>query len=434
MNRYPLEATLLSPVVVKRDRQSQRSEGTPSLSGSILRGALATLYLQTYGLTGEQSRKPFHHLFLDESACRFGPLDPGPHTLPVTAVSCKRRPGFLADRKPEQKPADAPHGMADQLWSRVASRLAGQSLRDASVLPEHCHCGNDLKPQVGFWLDGEGGPRQPSEIGRRLNMHVGIDRATHTAAETILYSLDALDPIGEETRLVGWLDADETAVTALKDLLKNNGEEIRAGHARTRGYGRVRLQVGEPEEERPSGWDRWSDELHGFLDRVRTTLRPPRLPPLRPEEHFFFALSLPAGAVLVDPLLRASLDPADMTSDLPPLPPADPGLCVLSLPGKRLPGGGMLWCVAAVAHHEGTRGWNAAHGLPRQDEWTVGRGAVYVYLFEGNAPERAVLKERLARLEGDGMGARRNEGFGRVIVSDDFHRRFHIQEQQGGKR
>jgi CRISPR-associated protein Csx10 len=81
-----------------------------------------------------------------------------------------------------------------------------------------------------------------------------------------------------------------------------------------------------------------------------------------------------------------------------------------------------------VAHHERLRGWNAAHGLPRQDEWAVTRGSVYAYLYEGDASGQAALQERLRDLEARGLGARRNEGFGRVVVCDDFHRRFLAKE------
>ncbi len=416
MKRYQLRATLLSPVVVKRDRQSQRSEGTPSLSGSIVRGALATLYLQEHGQADER----FRRLFLDETVCRFGPLDPEANTLPITAVSCKRHPGFRTDGQ---------HGMADHLWSRIASRLAGQVLRGGKTIPEEClECPNDLKPQHGFWRDQAGKAHQPDEIGRRLSMHVGIDRATHTAADTILYSLDAIDPLEEETELVGWLDADESALADLQGLLKQSRGQIRVGHARTRGYGKVRLDVEEKLQAEQAGWDAWNNELLGFLGDVRKEFHPPRLLDFQPQQHFFFSLSLPAGAVLVDSLLRSSIDPANMLPDWPSLPPPEPGLCVLGRTATKLPGGGKLWCVAAVAHPERSRGWNAAHGLPRQDEWTVTRGAVYAYLLEGDGSARSALVERLARLEREGIGARRNEGFGRVIVSDDFHRRFHTQE------
>ena len=83
----------------------------------------------------------------------------------------------------------------------------------------------------------------------------------------------------------------------------------------------------------------------------------------------------------------------------------------------------MQW-ITAVTKHERLRGWNAAHGLPRQDEWMVARGSVYVYCFKGTADEREALIGQLVDLSEKGVGLRRNEGFGTVSMSDDFHRRF----------
>ena len=97
-------------------------------------------------------------------------------------------------------------------------------------------------------------------------------------------------------------------------------------------------------------------------------------------------------------------------------------------PVRQLDSGGAVRWIAAVTRHERLRGWNAAHGLPRQDDWAVARGAVYLYCFEGAQSEHEALVERLDSLSRDGVGLRRNEGFGTVEVCDEFHHRFHRQE------
>ena len=48
---------------------------------------------------------------------------------------------------------------------------------------------------------------------------------------------------------------------------------------------------------------------------------------------------------------------------------------------------------------------------------------------KGPPQKREALIQELAVLSKDGVGLRRNEGFGTVIVSDDFHRRFRNQEE-----
>lgn len=411
MNRHRLTASLLSPLVVRKERQSQRSEGVSSLPGTLVRGALARLYLEQRG----EADALFHRLFVDEQTCRYGPLDPGERPFPRSAATCKREGGFAADSK---------HGMVDLLWSRIARRLLGKELpepwRTNSMRCGVPSCGNDLKAREGFWLLCGGNRREAANRWLRgVDTHVGIDRLTHSAHESILYSLPTLEPREVDSTLTGWLETGEDEVRQLRQLLDDEDGEIRIGHARTRGYGRVRLEIGESEPPARSDRIAWSEGIIGMLREVALSFDPAK--------HLFFSLGLPTGALLLDEMLRYSLDPSGMVGWLPALPPANTTRPVIEFPAKPFEGG-KLWCLTAVAAHERLRGWNAAHGLPRQDEWIVSRGAVYAYLFEGDESSRAALMYRLDELEASGLGGRRGEGYGRVVVSDEFHRDFHKQE------
>lgn len=400
MTPHMVRATLLSPLVVKRERQSQRSEGVQSISGTLLRGAFAQAYLQQRG----DADAMFRRLFLDEQACRFGPLDPGDRVYPLTATSCKREPGLVEDHK---------HGVVDQLLSRVRLRLTGSSK------VARCRvCQNDLKPHIGFWNDRGGHSTEPKLHWRRgAATHVGIDRHTHTASEQILYSLPSLEAAASEENstpsLIGNVEADVQCLHSLQALLRQENQVVYIGGARTRGYGRVRIELLEGGPAQSSDPDEWSFQL----------LKQVGVPDLTPDRHFIFSLTFTTGAILLDELLRYTVDPAGMEPWLPALPSADPLERTLTRTGKDFRGG-KLWCVTAVTSQERLRGWNAAHGLPRQDEWAITHGAVYVYLLEGDSSCVAALKDQLRRLEIDGIGARRNEGFGRVLVSDAFHQRF----------
>jgi CRISPR-associated Csx10 family RAMP protein len=414
VKRYRVFAALESPVAVRRDRQSERSEGVRTIAGTLVRGALAQLYLQQRG----EADDVFRRLFLDEMACRFGPLDPAAHVFPQTAVACKRE--------------GSDHGIVDQLWFRIAQHWLGNGLReDVETGWRHCgrgECGVDMKPHIGFWADNNGTVQEPSHDRHSVAAHVGIDRVTVTAAESIFYTLEALDPGGDA--LVGWVDAEDDVPHQLQQLLDEEDHVVYIGHHRTRGYGRVRLDLDlQPATTDLSSaqvaWDGWSRELVSFLSGP-----PFATAGLDPDRDFFFSLSLPTGAILVDDVLRYSLDPASMVSWLAPLPSHAEGLTTTQRPAITLPTGGTLRCVAAVTKHERVRGWNAAHGLPRQDEWAVMRGSVYAYWFQGAAEPRDLLDQELSRLCEAGIGIRRNEGFGVVEVSDDFHRRFCKQEDQ----
>ena len=416
VRKVPITARLLAPVAIKRDRQSERSASVRSVAGTLVRGALAALYLQQHG----QADATFGRVFLNEATCRFGPLDPGPHLFPLTAASCKRE--------------RLRHALTDLLWWRVAQHhLAGPLTEEAETGWRQCaRCGADLKAQDGFWRDDDGRLREMTGDRHETAAHVGIDRRTGTAAESMFYTLEALVPSGADADLYGWLKANDEALDAVRRILRAEDGRISIGHARTRGYGDALLRLGEPaaaEDEqglqaRVDRWSRWSRELNELL------AAPPFSLADRAPDSFFFGLSFPTGAVLVDRFLRYTLDPAAMIDWLPPMPTVAAAFPLKDRPARRLDTGGEVRWITAVTGHERLRGWNAAHGLPRQDEWMVARGAAYVYRFEGGQRQREALFARLGALAEDGVGLRRNEGFGVVAVSDEFHRRFHRQEAQ----
>ena len=229
MKRIPITAKLLAPIALKRDRQSDRSGSARSVTGTAVRGALASLYLQQYGETDDT----FNRLFLDEASCRFGPLDPGPKHFPGTAASCKRE--------------GVKHILVDQLWYRIAQHyMAGLVEERAESTWRQCgQCSADLKGHDGFWKEHKESLSEMSNDRQHVAAHVGIDRHTATAAESILYTLESTLPSNEEKDLYGWLSADDEALAALEELLESEDYRISVGHHRTRGYGDIRIQLDE---------------------------------------------------------------------------------------------------------------------------------------------------------------------------------------------
>ncbi len=377
-----------------------------SISGTSVRGALASIYLQQHG----QADDDFKHLFLNERVCRFGPLDPGPEIFPLTTASCKRE--------------GIKHALVDQLWYRIAQHHTGGNLSEnAETTWRQCgKCEADLKGHKGFWHENNGRLSENTSDKHHVAAHVGIDRHTNTAAESILYTLEALLPSCQDKDLSGWFIADDKAFTVLETLLETEDSRISIGHHRTRGYGDICLHLGEPAGTENSAaernWEQWSSELITFL-----RLSPFSVPEIDPDD-FYFSLSFPTGAVLMDRFLRYTIDLSDMIPWLPVIPSVDAAFPMKVRPTHQLSTGGTLQWVTTVTKHERLRGWNTAHGLPRQDEWMVARGAVYVYCFSGTYEERSALILQLKTLSQEGVGLRRNEGFGTVLVCNGFHRQY----------
>ena len=348
MTKVRIHARLLAPVVIKRDRQSERSASVRSASGTVVRGALASSYLQRHGRTDDV----FRRLFLNEATCRFGPLDPGPLHFPLSAASCKHE--------------GLGHALVDLLWFRAAQHHAGGSMFDNAVDPWHkcAQCAADLKPQEGFWRENEGKPHEMRAEPNHVAAHVGIDRSAATAADEMFFTLEATAPSGEETDLYGWIQADDATLRDLERLLHEEDGRVSIGHARTRGYGDVVLRVEHPrtaDDATPSvhRWHQWSCALSEFLASAPASVRE------CPSDRFYFALSFPTGAVIVDRFLRYSVDPAAMIDWLPPMSDVGDAFPLEERPVRQLDSGGAISWIAAVTRHERLRGWNAAHGLPR---------------------------------------------------------------------
>ena len=163
------------------------------------------------------------------------------------------------------------HTLVDVLWFRVAQHyLEGRTSDGASRAWQQCtQCGADLKAQDGFYHDDGARVREATSIPQ-VAAHVGIDRLTGTAADSILYTLEALSPSGNDVDLHGWLRADDDALKTLRTLLRDEGGRISVGHARTRGYGDVHVELGAATAPEDSGtqlerWLRWSSDMHDFL-------------------------------------------------------------------------------------------------------------------------------------------------------------------------
>ena len=64
-------------------------------------------------------------------------------------------------------------------------------------------------------------------------------------------------------------------------------------------------------------------------------------------------------------------------------------------------------------------GWNELWGTPRMNEYAIDTGSVF--LFSSTVEMNEPLCEALFKLEEEGIGERRAEGFGRLRISDPFH-------------
>jgi len=381
---------LRSPLSISAERQSQFTGCLDYIPGSTLRGALAQRYLDMYG-----KDTLFDEIFIRDG-CLFSDLLPSvtatqqSRCLPLTSLSCKREPGF------------SEHGVIDTLWLRAAQQLIQNSskpldpdiLMQFSVCPRP-GCGQDMKTWIGYWNIDTAAPAYV-DVLRTETLHTGIDRMTGTVAEKILYSVEAIEPwlpdgTGAPICFNGHLRIPVEAWPRIEDLLRESASFF-LGRGRSRGQGEVELKLSSQAPVADFDWDGWNRSCCKHLQAMIK----------EQVDGCFFSIGLLSDAIIIDQFLRYTSQPN------------------LQLEGAELITSAMRQGLAI--------GWNQAHGLPKEDEITIARGSVFFYRYPGDINE---IKEHLQDLQTHGIGLRRNEGFGEIIVNDPFHNLFCINMEEG---
>ncbi len=431
MQYFSLSLETISPLAIRSDHAPTRAESVDYISGTALAGSLAAVY-RMY----KQDSELFEKLFLsgqvyypDLYPANFGSKqmqrasNAPVHPLPKTAQSCKRFPGFvpLDDEKDVEK--DDRHGARDTLLDWAAFEIGNDTTKrenngpvDAANLlapllaHQKCrHDGSCDKPMDhfdGYYRRSEDRKLAKAEVEKRkrLQTHTGINRDTGTVQEGILYNRSVFQ---EHTLFWGLLKIPEHLTEPLKTFIEEVGLSglFRVGTGRTRGMGRVHLGI-EPLKAEPSSLETFKENLHVFDKKLKEiTLR------WFPAEKynltfapFYFAVTLHSPVILRDPLLRYVC-----TLDAKTLP---------NLLGSKIPED-TFKLVYQTASMKRVTGWNELWGTPKMNEFAIDTGSVF--LFASNVEISEQLYEALFRLEEEGIGERKVEGFGRVRISDPFH-------------
>jgi CRISPR-associated protein Csx10 len=374
------------------------------ISGTALRGALAIEYLNRPSIQRqvEEQLRPigwsfqmyFKWLFLS-GLVRFPNLYPRDQkssmVIPLSARTCKRRSGFTAERR---RVHERLHGVYDVLLYepdnfRCAVRIGTKN------------CAAPMEPFAGFYESDNGRAERARNVKakRRILTRTAIEYATESVRQGALYSLESVEEGGGAYPVfAGWLKADvpDQIGPEHHDLILNllrehlTLRELKIGAAKTRGLGRIKLEIPEfiashllPVEQRFDSLQQvWRQK---YPDRTNETI---------------FTLTLNSDAIVLDELWRYC---SVVDGDLLVRESAD-------APEIHL----QKWFTTTRI----VSGWNGAHRLPKEDEMAIVKGAAFLYT---TTSDRMNLLRWLGRIEEQGIGERRNEGFGQVIVCHPFH-------------
>lgn len=433
MKYFSLNLETISPLSIRADHSPTSAENAGYISGTALMGSLAAVHRHFYQETDSDQ---FKQLFLSELVsypdlypATFGseemqnasnaPVYP----LPKTAQTCKRFSGFtpLADEKDVEK--DDRHGARDTLFGWAAFKLADEAIKrgtngsnisaDPSALLapliNHKECGYKgcKKPMdhfTGYYRRANGKLAQ-AEVETRLQTHTGINRDTGTVQEGILYNRRVFN---ERTHFWGMVKLSDDIAGQWQEFLGEVGQTglVRIGTGRTRGLGKVGLSI-ELMEEAQYGFEAFKENLGKFDDKLRNAVLgvfPPNKYNLA-LKPFYFAITLHSPAILRDPLLRyyGTIDEKTLVE-------------LLGLPDMSADTFQQVYQTASTRR---VTGWNELWGTPRMNEYAIDTGSVF--LFASTIEWNNTIREALFKLEEEGIGERRAEGFGRVRISDPFH-------------
>jgi len=418
VRRFYLRITARSPLTIRSDHAEGGVKTTHYIPGATLLGSLA----ESHRLLRPEREDEFTTFFLQKQVY-FPHLYPALFStnsfhnrnlpvmpMPKTAQSCKRFSGFLPT--PGEDDSDERHGVRDSLldWA-VFSLLKNEKATIPTLLSpllahEECRyeqgkysnrrCGQAMDHISGYYRRGSN-PKQrmKAKVDTRLQTRTGINREWGVVEERILYNREVFDE-----DMVFWGDVvlpNELADTFKQFIVEATKEDIiRMGTGRTRGLGRVQIDVRDGAE---SDLANFTDRLFTFDAAVRQQAQAAGVQDLDP---FYFAITLQSSTILCDAFLRyqKTIDPALLSG-------------LLELPA---------YTFKRVYQSVGTQritGWNELWGTPRANHYALEMGSTFLFACDRRPDSDAIQK--LLACEETGIGRRRSEGFGRISISDPFH-------------
>ncbi|MBO9129088.1 RAMP superfamily CRISPR-associated protein [Bacillus sp. 165] len=400
---YRISLTTLSPMLLN----DEPIEGVvniykslPYITGSSLRGAFIELWkgkgLQESEMTEEIVRVfgpngiQFENAYLENS-----------YPLPVSAQTCKSSPGFLYEK-------DA-HGVKDTLLKQYINTL---NFEIDSLTCRHDNCKQMLKPYEGYVYERYDSFHD-KESYEKVNPkymktgHIGIHPITQTHIDGRLFFSEAIN-IGSKFDTLVHIPNKEIEKEFLEIIQEQDENQIiRIGSKKTSGNGLVEISdVTVWNKLIPSDYyDEINDSsiekrvlaLQEIIGKLQKPFQKSKL-----TERLYFTLTFVSDAIFLDdffcyqnelnPILLSEQSEMDFT------------FCTLDFCNVKM---------------KRISGWNQKWGTATEECFAVEKGSTY--LFSSPLSYQDEIMKQLTKLEQIGIGERRNEGFGKLIVCHPFH-------------
>ena len=392
-----IKVTLESPILTGgRKPSGQAVEAVNYIRGGLIRGAIAKALLAD--LKNNEPDADFERLFLNDDAGIFRNCTPGTKVLPATAASCKDFSGFHKADDNEK------HGIFDTLLERIVSEKA-----EWMYQPNCPKCQGRVEAQGGFYTKSES-IFTKKELNTRLLTRVAINRQRKVAEDELLYHLTAIDPIivknqkktsqdeveSEKVILHGSARIPSSLVNKVDQTLQQKVKRLGGGGSR--GLGNICIAV--DKQQSSHTLSKRIDDFNNALEKVWRTYTDLPNTEIGVFEGTYFTLNLQSDAILTaeDGWKRSMVLTAPMLQEM--------AGCKTNVS-----------LIRSFASYNYVGGWNAAWGLPKETDLVTQIGSVFVF----HTPDIDAWLPELQTLENIGIGNRREEGFGQILICDPFH-------------
>ncbi len=417
MKRLYVKLETLASLSVRADHAAMGVNATNYIAGNTLLGSLAAAHRLSY----PDKKGEFEQFFLQEYILypnlypAFINSDSGEwqethlpvYPVPKTAQSCKRCSGFL---HPKNETNDA-HGVRDTLIDWALFKLGMKTDRgerkfeplDALLAHKRCPVCKEPMDSFGDYYRRRNTLREiiaTNTAVTRLQTRIGVDRESRTAREGISYNLQVFE---EGTIFWGEIKVlDDQLVNVFKNFVADVGAAglLRMGTGRTRGMGKVKIEIIESTEEMQRHTTNFIARMQSFNSLLTENMMQRGLEKFL--RNYFFAITLHSPLILNDEFLRyrGTID-ANVLEELL---------------GMHVEGLEQVYQNTSIKQ---IMGWQELWGTPRANEYALDTGSVFLFCCKV-ADSKFI--DALFLLEELGIGKRRAEGFGRIYVSDPFHK------------
>jgi hypothetical protein len=220
-----------------------------------------------------------------------------------------------------------------------------------------------MKSSRGTFV-AEGSPETEHAPQRTEQVHVGIDRTRRAAQDGVLFTYEA---VRAGSKFIGAVQTDDDGVGAHLEM--NAAFDLRIGRSRSAGYGHAKAKL----TKAPAAWREYTPNDTTGAGSVVITLLSDYLPHLE---------SAPATALCEELAALAGVKRSEVK--------------------------------VRSASTRQVRGFRGVWGLPRPTRTALAKGSVLVI-------EKPIDTRKLSDALARAIGARTNEGFGRVAVNWSIH-------------